>query len=169
MPTNYEAKARKTDREFSGVEYVRNGPPGPVLTLLRSMPPTIGLVVGARVSSRAASSSFCLTALRRDRSARPGRFGCCHGQDQARGMIADFISSAFGRVSLRGVGRVRHAALTAAMGSKQYATGHSTSTSMPTRGVENAWESTGDRAPQGSGRIYLPSVRAGVAQSWAGS
>jgi len=45
---DYEAKALKADHEFSGTEYVRNGPPGPVLALLRSMPPTTGLVVGAR-------------------------------------------------------------------------------------------------------------------------
>jgi len=48
----------------------------------------------------------------------PERFGCCHGQDQARVMIANFIDRAFGRVSLRGVARVRNAALTAATGSK---------------------------------------------------
>ena len=57
-------------------------------------------------------------------SISPERFGCCHGQ--TRGMIASFISRAFGRVSLRGVARVRHAAFTAATGSKQYAAGHST-------------------------------------------
>jgi len=48
VPTDYEVKTRKADREFSGAEYVRNGPPGPVLALLRSLPLTTGLVVGAR-------------------------------------------------------------------------------------------------------------------------
>ena len=48
VPKDYEVKARKADREFSGVEYVRNVPPGPVLALLRSMPPAISIVVGAR-------------------------------------------------------------------------------------------------------------------------
>ena len=43
-----KSEARKADHEFSGAEYVRNGPPGPVLTLLRYVPPTTGLVVGAR-------------------------------------------------------------------------------------------------------------------------
>ena len=47
MPTQNEVKARKADREFSDVEYVRNGPPGPVLALLRSLFPTTGLVVGS--------------------------------------------------------------------------------------------------------------------------
>jgi len=167
MPTDYEAKALKADRELNGAEYMRNGPPGPVLNLLRFMPPTIGLVIGAQGELSRSIKHFVSNCAEKG-SISPERFGC-HGKDQARGMIANFNSRVFGRVSLRGVARVRHAALTAAMGSKQYATGHSTSTSMPTRGVENAWESTGDRAPQGSGRIYLPSVRAGVAQSWAGS
>jgi len=48
VPADYKAKARKADRDFNGVGYVRNGPPGPVLALLRSMPPTIDLAVGAR-------------------------------------------------------------------------------------------------------------------------
>jgi len=38
-------------------------------------------------------------------------------------MTANFINRAFGRASLRGVDRVRHAALAAATGSKQYAAG----------------------------------------------
>jgi len=40
VPMDYEAKARKADRKFNGSEYVRNGPPGPVLALLWSMPPS---------------------------------------------------------------------------------------------------------------------------------
>ena len=62
-------------------------------------------------------------------------------------MIANFISRAFGRVSLRGVARVRHAALTAAMGSNQYYAGCSTSAGM--RGGKDTWDSTGDRAQGG--------------------
>ena len=80
-------------------------------------------------------------------SINPERLGCCHGQNQARGLNANFINRAFGLVSLRGVARVRHAALTAATGSKQYDAGHSTSTGM--RGAESAWDSTGDRAQGG--------------------
>jgi len=38
---DYETKARKADRKFNGLEYVRSGPPGLVLNLLRSTPPTI--------------------------------------------------------------------------------------------------------------------------------
>jgi len=33
----------------------------------------------------------------------PECFGCCHGSDQARGVIASFVRRDFGRTSLRGV------------------------------------------------------------------
>ena len=62
-------------------------------------------------------------------------------------MISNFINLAFGQVSLRGVARVRHAALTAATGSKKYTACHSTSTDM--RRAENAWDSTRNRAQGG--------------------
>jgi len=52
--------------------------------------------------------------------------------DYARGFIASFINRAFGRVSLRGLARAQHAALTAATGSKQHAAGRLTS--VGTRG-----------------------------------
>jgi len=84
-------------------------------------------------------------------SISPGRFGCCHGKDQVRAMIANLINRAFGRVSLRGAARVRHAALIAATGSKQYTSGHSTSAGM--RGAEDAWDSTGDQAQGGCGAV----------------
>jgi len=54
----------------------------------------------------------------------------------------------------------------AGCGLKKYTFGYSTSTGI--RGGWGALDSTGDRA-QGSGRVHLPSVRAGVARSWAGS
>ena len=121
VPTDYEVKARKADREFSGVEYVRNGPPGPVHTLLRSMPPTIGLVVGERWELSRSVKHFVSDCAKKG-SISPKRFGCCHGQDQARvSIIANFINRAFGWVSLRGVARVWHAALTASTVSKQHA------------------------------------------------
>ena len=44
--TDYEVKARKVDAEYNGWPYQRGGPPGPVLTLLRSLPPVTGLGVG---------------------------------------------------------------------------------------------------------------------------
>ena len=44
VPADYETKARKAD--YSGWPHLRGGPPGPVLTLLRSLPPVTGLGVG---------------------------------------------------------------------------------------------------------------------------
>jgi len=42
VPADYETKARKVDAEYNGWPYQRGGPPGPVLTLLRSLPPVTG-------------------------------------------------------------------------------------------------------------------------------
>ena len=39
VPADYEAKARKVDAEDNGWPYQCGGPPGPVLALLRSLPP----------------------------------------------------------------------------------------------------------------------------------
>ena len=125
---------------------VHLGPPVPLLASLRSMPPAIDLVAGARGELSRSVKQFASDCAEKG-PISPKRFGCCHGQNQARGMIANFISRAFGRVSLRGVTRVRHAALTAPTGSKQYTAGYSTSKGM--RGTENAWDSTGDRAQGG--------------------
>ena len=78
-------------------------------------------------------------------------------------MIANFINRAFGRVSLRGVARLRHAALTAATGSKQYAAGQLDGRAggqLDGRagGGENVWDSTGDRA---QGRFTSPACAPG--------
>jgi len=81
-------------------------------------------------------------------------------------MIANYIYRAFGRVSVRGVDRVRHVALTAAMGSKQCAAGHSTSAVM--HGGENARDPGLDWRP-GSGQVHLPSASARVVRSRASS
>jgi hypothetical protein len=49
-------------------------------------------------------------------SNNPERFGCCHGKEQARGVVASFLGRNLGRVLLRGVVRVRHVALKASVG-----------------------------------------------------
>ena len=69
-----------------------------------------------------------------------------------------------GRVSLRGVVRVRHVALTATTVPKQYSAGHSTSTGV--RGGENAWDSTGD---WNQGEFTFPCVRERAVRCRAGS
>ena len=85
---DYETKARKVDAEYNGWPYQRGGPPGPVLTLLRSLPPVTGLGVGSPASSRTELGSLSRQLVRR----------------------------AFGRTSLRGVARIRQAALAPILG-----------------------------------------------------
>jgi len=80
VPTDYEANARKADHEFDGFEFVQNGPPDSVLTLLRPMPPTIGLVVGARGELSRSVKQFVSDCAEKG-SISPESFGCCHGQD----------------------------------------------------------------------------------------
>ena len=46
VPADYETRARKVGTEYSGWPYQRGGPPGPVLTPLRSLLPVTGLGVG---------------------------------------------------------------------------------------------------------------------------
>ena len=74
-------------------------------------------------------------------------------------MIPNFINRTFGRVSLRGVTRVRHEALKAATGSKQYAAGHSAS-----MGIRGGGERVGLDWRPGSGRVHLPQR-----ESWGGA
>ena len=118
-----------------------------MLALLRSMPPAIGLVVGARGKLSRSVKQFVSDCAEKG-SISPELFGC-HREDQARGMTANFMNRAFGWVCLRGVDRVRHAALTSATGSKQHAAGHSSSSSTGVREAENARDSTGGRAQGG--------------------
>ena len=115
VPADYETKARKVDAEYNGLPYQRGGPPGPVLTLLRSLPPVTDLGVGFTGEFSREVGQF-ISAVAEKGAVVPGRFGCCHSSDQARGVIASFMRLAFGRTSLRGVARIRQAALTAILG-----------------------------------------------------
>ena len=84
------------DAEYNGWPYQRGGPPGPVLTLLRSLPPVTSLGFGfAGEFSREVGQFISAVAVKGELV--PERFGCCHGSDQARGVIASFVRRAFGR------------------------------------------------------------------------
>ena len=61
----------------------------------RSMPPRTGLVVGAPGELLRNVKQFVSDCAEKG-SISLGRFGCCRGEDQARGMIANFINRAFG-------------------------------------------------------------------------
>ena len=124
------------------------------------MPPTSGLVVGARGELSRSIKQFVSNCAEKE-SISPERFGCCHGKDQARGMIANFIKRAFGRVFLRrGVARVRHAALTAATGSKLFVLCLAFAVCcwpLDLDGYAGSRERVGLDWRPGSGRVYLPS------------
>jgi len=66
-----------------------------VLTLLHSLPPVTCLGVGfAGEFSREVGQ--LISAVAEKGAVVPKRFGCCHGSDQARGVIASFVRRAFG-------------------------------------------------------------------------
>jgi len=108
VPADYETKARKVDAEYNGWPYQRGGPPGPVLTLLRFLPPVTGLGVGFAGEFSREVGQF-ISAVAEKGAVVPERFGYCHGSDQARGMIASFVRRAFAQplcAALRGPGRL---------------------------------------------------------------
>ena len=146
VPADYETKARKVDAEYNGWPYQRGGPPGPVLTLLRSLPPVTGLGVGFAGEFSRDVGQF-ISAVAEKGTVVPERFGCCHGSDQARGVIASFVRRAFGRTSLRGVARTRQAALAAILGG---ATRADSFADGGMAGAENAWDASGGHVHGGT-------------------
>ena len=123
------------------------------------MPPTSGLVVVARGELSRSIKQFVSNCAEKE-SISPERFWCCHGKDQARGMIANFINRAFGRVSLRAVARVRHEALTAATGSKLFVLCLAFAVCCWPLDLDEyagSRERAGLDWRPGSGRVYLPS------------
>ena len=83
--------------------------------LLRSLPPVTGLDVGFAGEFSRNVGQF-ISAVAEKGAVVPERFGCYHGLDQARGVIAGFVRRAFGLTLLRGVARTRQAALAAIPG-----------------------------------------------------
>ena len=79
------------------------------------MPEVSCFSVGALGETNRATSSF-ITRLADLGSENPERFGCCHGKEQARGVVASFMGRNLGRILLRGVVRARHVALKASVG-----------------------------------------------------
>ena len=148
VPADYETKAQEVGAEYSGWPYQRGGPPGLVLTLLRSLPPATGLGVGfAGEFSRGVGQ--LISAVAEKGAVVPGRFGfgCCHGSDHARGVITSFVRRAFGRTSLRGAARIREAALAAILGG---ATRADSFADGGMAGAENAWDASGGYVHDGA-------------------
>ena len=81
-------------------------------TRLASMKQVVCISVGAFGEVNRATSAL-LNQIAEKGSKTPVRFGCCHGPELAKGVIAQWVMRRFGRVCLRGTVRVRHAALAA--------------------------------------------------------
>jgi hypothetical protein len=133
VAAEYEVLARKVDLTYNDVPRDQDGP---VLNLLRSLPPVTPLAVGALGEWSRDVDQF-IADLGSKGSSNPERFGCCHGAEQARGVISSHMSKCLGRVSLRGVARVRHAALKAVTGTPSHARGGA---HADDHGAGNAWD-----------------------------
>ena len=136
MTTDYEVKAHKADDEVNGAEYVRNGPPGPVLTL-------IGLVIGALGELSRSVKRFVSDCAEKGSISPAERFGGGSGPRYDRQLHQPRVWP--GLLAKRDSGPTRGSH--SCTGSKQYPDSHSTSTGN--RGAENAWDSTGDWAQGG--------------------
>ena len=112
VPGSYRARATGADLQYNGIAA---GEQGPVGAQLASMPEVLCISVGALGEVNRTTASF-LSKLAEVGSDNPERFGCCHGKQQAKGVIASFLGRRFGRTVLRGVVRVRHTALEKAVG-----------------------------------------------------
>ena len=110
VPAQYARRAAAADEHFN--ETTAEARPGPVEMRMASMKQVVCISVGAFGEVNRATSAL-LNQIAEKGSKNPERFGCCHGQEQAKGVIAQWAMRRFGRVCLRGAVRVRHAALAA--------------------------------------------------------
>ena len=139
IPGDYVKLARATDEKHCGTQA---GADGPVLRRLRALAPIHGIVVGANGEWSRGVSTF-ISDVARVASANPERFGCCHGQEQAQGVIAAMVRDRLGRVSLRGAAQVRVAALLAITGQPGTDPGDFR---RGARGTQDEWDRARDAA-----------------------
>jgi hypothetical protein len=133
----YETLARRADARYCGT---MPGTDGPLLLRLRALAPVNGLVVGANGEWSRGVDTF-ITDVSRVASANPERFGCCHGPEQARGVIAAMARDRLGRVALRGAAQVGIAALLAITGQPGVEPG---SHRHHTHGTHDEWDRARD-------------------------
>ena len=112
VPGEYMRRARDVDISFN--ETAEADRPGPVESRVASMKEVVCISVGSFGEVNRATSDL-LSQIAEQGSKRPERFGCCHGPEQAKGVIAQWAMRRFGRVCIRGAARVRHGALAAIM------------------------------------------------------
>ena len=80
--------------------------------MLASMPQVECFSIGAFGEVNKAVITF-LDMLATKGSETPERFGCCHGIEQAKGIVAQFLGRRLGRTLMKGVVKMRHKALAA--------------------------------------------------------
>ena len=112
VPAQYRARAQAADAEYNDTP---RGVVGPLETMLATMPQVECFSVGAFAETNRAVATF-ISILVDKGSDVPERFGCCHGKEQARGVVAQFLGRRLGRALLRGAVRFRHVALAAVGG-----------------------------------------------------
>ena len=112
VPAQYRLRAQAADAAYNDTP---RGVVGPIEALLATMPQVECFSVGAFGETNRAVHAF-LNVLVDKGSDTPERFGCCHGKEQAKGVVAQFLGRRLGRTLLRGFVRFRHVALAAVCG-----------------------------------------------------
>ena len=143
VPAEYRAKAREVDMHCNATLL---GEAGPVEIMLSSMPQVECFSVGAFGEVNKAVGTF-IEKLADKGSDAPEHFGCCHGKEQAKGVVAQFLRRRLGRALLRGVVKMRHKALMAIGGGGRPAHGGSQGEAG---GLGNEWDA--------AGRTWVPSA-----------
>ena len=124
VPAQYRQRARMADAAYNNTP---EGVIGPIEAMLATMPQVECFSVGAFGEVNRAVATF-LNALADKGSDVPERFGCCHGKEQAKGVIAQFLRRRLGRTLLRGAVRFRHVALRAISGTEEQEPGEAQAT-----------------------------------------
>jgi len=140
VPAQYKRRAQQTDQEYNSTPV---GTIGPVELKVASMPQVECFSVGAFGEVNKAVMTF-LETLAKKGSEEPERFGCCHGKEQAKGVVAQFLRRRLGRTLLKGAVRVRHTALAAIGG----IVGSRRTARAATECLGNEWDAAG--RPAGS-------------------
>ena len=112
VPAQYRRRAHAADAEYNDTP---RGVVGPIEVMLATMPQVECFSVGAFGERNRAVDAF-LNVLADKGSDVPERFGCCHGKEQAKGVVAQFLGRRLGRTLLRGAVRFRHVALASVRG-----------------------------------------------------
>ena len=142
MAPLYVRRCLVADERYCGCAH---GVPGPLSALLQTLGPVIGLAFGAygewnrEIDELITDAAFVGSLV-------PEEFGCCHGSEQARGVIASWARTRLARVSLREVAHVRIAALAATLGvGAEHSPGGGGGGGGERPNTTAVWDSSGER------------------------